>query len=48
MGMNIEEKLIKLISDTVTSKFSVELEPGMVMVEIPKIKLMVIIQQTLQ
>ena len=38
MGMNIEEKLIKLISDTVTSKFSVELEPGMVMVEIPKDK----------
>lgn len=36
--MNIEEKLIKLISDTVTSKFSIDLEPGMVMVEIPKDK----------
>ena len=36
--MNIDEKLIKLISDTVTSKFSIELAPGMVMVEIPKDK----------
>ena len=36
--MNIEEKLITLISDTVTNKFSIDLEPGMVMVEIPKDK----------
>ena len=36
--MNIEEKLIKLISDTVVSKFEIELAPGMVMIEIPKDK----------
>jgi len=36
--MNIEEKLIKLISDTVVNKFSIELEQGMVMIEIPKDK----------
>ena len=36
--MNIEEKLITLISDTVQSKFKVDLAPGMVMVEIPKDK----------
>ena len=36
--MNIEEKLIKLISDTVINKFNVELTEGMVMVEIPKDK----------
>ena len=36
--MNIEEKLIQLITDTVKSKFEVELAPGMVMIEIPKDK----------
>ena len=36
--MNIEEKLIQLISDTVKEKFNVELAEGMVMVEIPKDK----------
>ena len=36
--MKIDEKLITLISDTVKSKFDIELAPGMVMVEIPKDK----------
>lgn len=36
--MNIDEKLIKLISDTVKGKYSIDLVPGMVMVEIPKDK----------
>ena len=37
-SMNIEEKLIKRISDTVQGKYSIDLAPGMVMVEIPKDK----------
>lgn len=36
--MNIEEKLLKTISETVEKQFSIELAPGMVMVEIPKDK----------
>ena len=36
--MNIEEKLLTLISDTVKSKYAIDLAPGMVMVEIPKDK----------
>ena len=38
LSMNIEEKLLKLISDTVKSKFNLELPEGMVMIEIPKDK----------
>ena len=36
--MNIEEKLLKTISETVEKQFSIELAPGMAMVEIPKDK----------
>ena len=34
--MNIEEKLLQTITETVKEKYSIEPEEGMVMVEIPK------------
>ena len=36
--MNIEEKLVKTITDTVKTKFGYDPEEGMVMIEIPKDK----------